>query len=110
ELARRTVWIRLDAKIERPWGRSDFKHHPIRAWVDQHRAELVWALLVLVQHWIGCGRPAFRTCTLGSYESWAEVIGGILDTAGIEGVLANTDAVNRRAQGEDTAWTGCLDA
>jgi len=70
----------------------------------------VWALLVLVQHWIGCGRPAFRTCTLGSYEAWAEVIGGILDTAGIEGFLANTDAFHARADAETTAWSDFIDA
>ena len=110
QLARRTVWIRLDAKIERPWARSDFKHHPIRAWVHQHRADLVWALLVLVQHWISCGRPPFRTRTLGSYESWAEVIGGILNTAGIDGFLANTDTFHARADAETTAWSAFTEA
>jgi putative DNA primase/helicase len=110
ELARRTVWIRLDAKSERPWARSEFKHHPIRRWVDQHRSELVWALLVLVQNWISNGRPAFKARTLGSYESWAEVIGGILNTAGIDGFLANTDAFHARADAETRAWSDFIDA
>jgi hypothetical protein len=110
EIARRTVWIRLDAKIERPWARAKFKHDPIRTWAHQHRAELVWALLVLVQHWIIRGRPAFRARTLGSYESWAEVIGGILDTAGIEGFLANIAAFHARADAETAAWSDFIDA
>jgi hypothetical protein len=110
ELARRTVWIRLDAKSERPWARSEFKHHPIRRWVDQHRPELVWAVLVLIQNWISEGRPAFKAVTLGSYESWAEVIGGILVTAGIEGFLTNIDAFHARADAETSAWSHFIDA
>jgi uncharacterized protein DUF3854 len=110
ELARRTVWIRMDAKIERPWARAEFKHHPIRAWVHENRAELVWAVLVLAQHWIAEGRPPFRTRTLGSFESWAEVIGGILNAGGVEGFLANTDAFHARADAETADWSSFIEA
>jgi hypothetical protein len=57
-------------------------------WVHANRGELVWSLLTLAQAWVAVGKPR-GAVTLGSYESWARVIGGILDVAGIQGFLGN---------------------
>ena len=88
DIARRTVPIRIDPKLDRPWERSGFRHNPLLPWVAAHRHELVWALLVLAQHWVATGRPAWHEARMGSFESWAETVGGILAAAGIEGFLA----------------------
>src|SRR6185503_8574201 len=90
EIARRCVRVRLDAKTDRPWERKDFKHTPLRDWVRRNRARRVHAVLVLVRSWIAAGRRAGER-VLGSFESWAAVVGGILAHAGIPGFLEDTE-------------------
>ena len=89
EIARRSVRIRIDPKCSRPWERKEFKHPDLRGWTDQHRGELIRAALVLVHAWVAAGKPLWRAKSLGSYEHWTAVMGGILDVVGIEGFLDN---------------------
>ncbi|MCB0104618.1 MAG: hypothetical protein KDE53_01885, partial [Caldilineaceae bacterium] len=96
EIARRCVWIRLDANEEKPWLRTEFKHKNLIQWVSEHRNELVTAALTLIQAWIDAGRPKHNGRPKGSYEAWADVIGGILQTVGIDGFLANEDELYER--------------
>ena len=92
EIARRTIRIRLDPKMDRPWLRTEFKHPDLLAWVAENRGRLVWSALVLIQHWLARGRPLPEKMTsLGSYEQWSKVIGGILAAAGIPGFLSNLE-------------------
>ncbi len=91
EIARRTVRIRLDAKVDEPWERRDFRHPNILEWAMQHGGELIWSALVLIRAWLEAGRPA-GCVSIGSYESWSAVIGGILDFSGIKGFLENRAA------------------
>ena len=91
ELTRRTIRIRLDRKVERPWEYRGFKHPDLKVWAYKHRGEVVWSGLTLVQNWLAAGSPYFTGRTLGSYEEWAGVMGGILGTSGIEGFLGNLD-------------------
>jgi putative DNA primase/helicase len=104
EMARRTVWIRIDAKIDRPWQRVGFRHPDLTAWLSRHRHELVWAFLVLVRNWLARGRPEWEGRPLGSYESWSSVVGGIFGAAGIEGLLANREELYRRMDAETEEW------
>jgi len=92
DFRRRTVVSEINAELERPWLRdqSAFRHPDLLVWVASHRAELVHAVLTLVTAWLAAGRPP-GSVTLGMYESWARVIGGILETAGIKGFLGNLD-------------------
>ena len=91
ELTRRSIRIRLDSGQENPADRptSHFKHPHLLSWARQHRSEIIHALLVLVRAWIANGQPHSNAISIGSYESWAEVIGGILQTAEIPGFLTN---------------------
>jgi hypothetical protein len=103
EIARRCVRIRLDPHCDRPWQRRSFKHERLMAWVREHRAELVHAALVLVQKWIAAGRPAGER-SIGSYESWSEIIGGILAVAGVEGFLSNLEELYEHTDTEGQEW------
>lgn len=103
ELARRTVRIRLDPQVDRPWKRSQFRHGDLRAWARKHRSDLVWAALTLVQSWVVAGQPR-GTQRLGSYEDWAAVHGGILATADISGFLDNIDLFYEAADIEGVVW------
>ena len=104
EIARRSIRIRLDAGVERPWQRTDFRHPGLREWSDEHRPDLVWAALTLIQAWVAAGRPLWREGTLGSYERWAAVMGGILEVNGIEGFLGNLDTFYEASDAERSSW------
>ncbi len=103
EIARRCVRVRLDPKRDRPWERTGFKHAPLRDWARQNRAALVHAVLVLVRAWIASGQTP-STRMLGSFESWAGVVGGILAHAGIEGFLDDTEQLYEHADSEGQEW------
>jgi hypothetical protein len=109
EMARRLVRIRLDANVERPWQRSDFRHPDLMTWARANRARLVAACLTLCQAWIAEGRPR-GTRAIGSYENWAHVLGGVLEVAGIDGFLGNLEEMMAASDSEGAAWSGLVRA
>lgn len=109
EMARRTVRIRMDARLSHPWKRKGFRHADLRTWASAHRGDLVWAALTCVQAWVAAGRPP-GNYVLGQYEAWAHVMGGILDVIGVEGFLANIDEVYSSADEETQQWEEFMDS
>jgi len=104
ELARRFIRIRIDPRMDRPFQREGFRHNPLRTWVHRHRAELVWAALVLAQAWLSAGSPKATSMPLGGYERWSRVLAGILEHAGIPGFLANANELYEAADHQGTLW------
>ena len=109
EIARRSIRIRLDPKIDRPWLRDGFRHENLRRWADAHRGELIWAALTLGKAWISSGRPSGNK-SLGSYEDWSVVMGGVLHVAGITGFLENLTDFYDAADREGAAWRQLVEA
>ena len=105
EIARRMVRIRLDPHEDQPWLREGFRHPNLLAWVWQNRARLVAACLMLGHAWIAAGRPRHKK-TIGSFEGWAQVMGGILEVAGVPGFLGNLKEMYERADAEGGVWRG----
>jgi len=103
ELGRRAVPIFLDANVERPEERSEFRHDDLKQWSLEHRSDIIWSLLVLVQCWIDRGRPR-PDRRMGSYESWSDVVGGILKVSGFEGFLDNRSRLQDDSLAEMQAW------
>jgi DNA primase catalytic core len=103
DLARRSIRIRIDPKVDRAWTRASFKHDPVMSWAKASRDELVHAALVLVRAWLAAGRPLSRE-RLGSFEHWAAVMGGVLKVAGVDGFLGNLDELYANADVEGEAW------
>lgn len=105
EIARRCVSIRLDSKVEQPWkrARASFRHPNLTGWAREHRGQLIRACLTLIQAWIAAGRPKGKQ-SLGRFESWVEVIGGILDVAGVPRLLANASDLYADADEETREW------
>ena len=112
EMSRRLVRIRLDAKTDEPWRREteNFRHPDLRRWATEHRSALIGACLTLIQAWIERGRPDHPR-TLGSFEHWSRVIGGILEVAQVPGFLGNLDSLYQANDAEGlsqrtfiTAW------
>lgn len=109
ELTRRVIPIRLDAAVAAPEERRDFRHADLARWVREHRGQLVAACVSLVQHWLDAGMPQ-GNATLGRFEGWAPVIGGILESIGLTGFLANRAGLRSSADHETQEWVGFCDA
>jgi hypothetical protein len=103
EISRRTIRIRIDSHVERPWLRTGFRHADLRGWVRSNRARLAWSALVLGRVWIAAGRP-LESATIGMFEEWARVTGGVLAVSGISGFLANLHEVYEQSDAEGAEW------
>ena len=123
EQARRIVPIFLDPGEVRPSDRdrTAFRHPDLPSWALKNRRQLVTATLTLVQHWLmgpaettdgghtlvrhseiygDDPSPPLGGKTLGSFERWAGVIGGILEAADVPGFLDNRDRLDAEANEE----------
>ncbi len=103
EMARRSVRIRLDSKVERPWLRDGFQHEDLPGWVRAQRPALIVAVLTMLRSWAQAGSPK-GTVRLGSFEAWASVIGGVLEHVGVEGFLADRLDDHEIADPEEEDW------
>jgi hypothetical protein len=110
DLLRRCYWIRIDAKMAKPWTRKGFRHVNLIQWVAEHRGELLAAILILARAWFAAGRPPAQVPQLGKFESWCEVVGGILAHAGVGGFLGNQAAMYEEVDESDGNWQGFLRA
>ncbi|MFN3723488.1 MAG: hypothetical protein ACK4VZ_10610 [Paracoccaceae bacterium] len=82
ELRRRVSLIQLKPDTARPEHRSDFRHSDLLQWVKEHRGKAIWSVLILVKNWIDQGALTPKHApVIGSYESYVDVIGGILEAA-----------------------------
>lgn len=110
DIHRRVCWIRLDAKMDKPYTRSQqqFQHPNLMAWIEQNRGRLIWAALTLIQNWIAKGRPS-STASLGSFEDWSHTIGGILQAAGLSGFLDNQKELVEISDQEGLMWEEFLE-
>lgn len=109
ELTRRMVRCRVDPGTESLLRPRTYRHPDVAEWVSSHRAQLVHAILTLVSAWLSAGRPAGKT-TLPSFESWSNVVGGVLEVAGKPGFLTNQDEFYRDADAESHEWREFVEA
>lgn len=102
EIMRRVVRIRMDARMDHPETRSNFKHKKLEKWVADHRGELIWAALTLGRAWwVHKHKQSVADVpSIGSYESWARVMGGICAVADVPGFLGNLDELRATAGSE----------
>lgn len=108
DMATRTVLVRLDAKTPHPELRTGFAIPDLDRWVKtpSNRTTLLRHLLVLVMDWIAAGAP--RTGhTMRQFSTWAAATGGFLAHHGIEGFLANADAVHELDE-QKSEWIAFL--
>lgn len=104
DLLRRSVQIRLDPQTENPSEREGFKHSDLLAWGKQNRGRLVGACVAIIQAWLSCGKPKHTARRVGSFEAWGEVMGGILEVAGIPGFLENRTEMLNTIDTSREAW------
>lgn len=95
DLFRRVYRVALKPDDEHPEDRpaSSFRHADLKDWTQRNRAELLRAALTLVRAWFAAGEPhPANPVAFGSFERWARVLGGIVETAGQPGFLGNLKA------------------
>ena len=105
EMVRRNVGIRMDSGEAHPERRTGWRHPGLLGWIRAHRAELVGACISLVARWVAAGMPP-GSGTLGMFESWAGVLGGILEFHEVKGFLGDRDRLDQQADRETSEWVG----
>lgn len=111
DLPRRCYWIKLDAKMPRPWQRNGFVHPDLKEWVTENRGRIVSAILTLIRAWIASGRPVPDSLPpLGGFESWQNVIGGIMYRGGWVDFLGNQEQMYAESDTDTPQWEGFLRA
>jgi hypothetical protein len=93
DLTGRSVLVHLDAGTEHPERRPIRRQEPLLVWARERWAELASAAVSLGAAWgeAGCPRPASPK-VMGGFESWEQMLRGVLQVAGVPGFLANVDA------------------
>lgn len=108
DLMTRSIRIRLEPKTSKPEDRTGFRHANLDAWCRENRANLVWAVHVLVKWWIQLGKPNSPTAQSSRHAEWCRVMGGILHAAGYKDFMANQrEFQHASAAGYDAAAAFC---
>jgi hypothetical protein len=91
DMTRRVFLARQDPQMPHPEKRSGFRHPELENWVLANRVRLIEAVLMLIRAWFVAGQPK-ADLHLGSFDDWAQTIGGILRNAEIDHFLENRTA------------------
>lgn len=108
DLVRRTIIISIDPNMANPETRS-FAIADLKGWVADHRNELLWALLVLVRHWVASGCPLSARRQSDSFASWEASVAGILAACGVPGAFDAESGKRAAAGGDDDGLAGVLE-
>ena len=83
ELYNRLVFIRLTPNDKSP---DELKFYPLLKHISENRPKLMSAYMALINDWVDAGKPS-GSQYLNRFETWASVIGGIYENAGINGAI-----------------------
>lgn len=108
DLPRRSIIVRLESQLARPYDRQDFHHSDLRSWVEEQRPALLTSLLTILIAWRRAGSPV-GSARLGSFDAWAQIIGGALAHAGVDGFLGNVGDMRSRAASDDSEMEAHLE-
>lgn len=102
EIVKRTIPIELQPQTDAPEQRTDFRHPNLPDYLATVRPSVVSALLSMINAWRDAGRE-LGPDTLGGFEEWAGIVGGILAQAGVAQHLRNLSTWRQKAdpQGEE---------
>ena len=111
DIPRRSYRIRMDAGVSKPWMRTGFTFSPLLKYARADRGKIIAALLTMVRAWYVAGQPQPSTPTpaLAEFSAWAEIIGGVLAYAGVDGFVDNLAQLYDETDVEGPQWTGFLE-
>ena len=110
DMVRRTLWVGIDAQMERPQDRTGFAIPDLPGWVRGNRGRLIAALLTLTRAWVLAGRPVPVARSSDSFTRWATSIDGILTHAGVPGRFDDPASRAQESAEVDAEWATCLRA
>jgi len=107
DMPRRCYRIRMISKVSNPYEREDFKYEHLDEEVKKQRGNIIAALLTIARGWYIAGqpKPTTKIKKLATFSKWAEVIGGMLSYAGVDGFLENLDDLHKDIDVDGAAWT-----
>ncbi|UNX53480.1 hypothetical protein MF406_10770 [Georgenia sp. TF02-10] len=92
DISRRAVFVTIDPGMPHPERRVGFKINNLLAWVEEHRGDLLWALLTLTRAWVVAGRPMGPLRTTDDFSTWKRSVEGVVRHAGFEGRFDSDEA------------------
>ena len=107
DIPRRSVLIEMkamDRELIQNSSKRNFRHPRIQDWVKKHRGELVAKIFTIYRAWVLAGKPTSGVPLIGSFETWCDVVGGMLQYAGISGFLENRTTVWDEMDTETDEW------
>lgn len=111
DIFRRVYRVALRSPYEHPEDRpaSDFQHEDLKGWTLENRPALLRAALTIVRAWFADGQPKpTNAVAFGGFEKFARVLGGVLETAGVEGFLGNLVAWRSESNFSSGYWESHL--
>nr|WP_221382782.1 bifunctional DNA primase/polymerase [Actinoplanes polyasparticus] len=109
DIPRRTITVTIDPGVPRPELRTGFAIGDPEVWATAHRADLLHALLTIVQAWVVAGMRRGSERSSDGYARWTQTVEGIITTAGIEGGFDH-DSTQIVVGSDDDDWEHFLTA
>lgn len=102
---RRTVWVEIDAGVEKAWERTNFEIKDIKSYIARHWDLVLSALTFMVSEWIKVGCPVAKDAPDRSdeYGHWQRVMNGILAYSGAEGRVGRSERESALVEGDTWA-------
>jgi putative DNA primase/helicase len=97
DLVSRSILTRLDAEMENPSDREEWKHPNVLEFARQNRGQLVAAAMTIVQGWISNGSKTLAKPPKSRFTAWASVMGSILAHAKVYGLAGNAQELRESA-------------
>jgi len=97
-LGRRVVPIDLDAELENPEDRADFKQPDLLRHVRRYRGRYVAATLTILRAFHLAGRPAHGGSRVGSFEDWDDLIRSAVIWSGVDDPAGSGDPTRGRGR------------
>lgn len=97
ELFRRVFAIAIDSGLTDAENRTGFLIDDLKSWCLKNRPLLLSALIAIIQNWFDqdCPEPP-ADLHLGSFESFVDVVGGILNAAQLPGFLEGREHLREK--------------
>lgn len=107
DIARRVVGSRMNANMQCPWLRSEHSfHHNQIPWVTENRGNILAAIYTIVRSWVQAGSiPADdKIPFMGSFETWRNTLGGIMQHVGCNNFLSNAQEMIETTDVDSPQW------
>jgi hypothetical protein len=107
DIARRALWVRMDAAQARPWTRTGFRHPDLLGWIRRNHTTIIAQLLIMARAWVLAGKPP-GSAKLGGFNEWAEILSGILEFAGVQDFMGNASQLYDQMDADVQQWDSFL--